>query len=170
MGREHLSEKELLQQLGKWQGKDLWPGSRHKPYAFYCANCKSSRKLLLNPSPYSFQRFMQVALTSVFLMLVSWPLFGFRGLVFFVPSWAVFEVVYRARVRAEVKCPHCGFDPYLYMVDVQRARQQMEAHWRKKFEERGIPYPEKGGITQPVKAAEAESTEEPESRLDSTLN
>ena len=52
-----------------------------------------------------------------------------------------FEGYYRSRVRIALSCPHCGFDPYLYLTDVKRARQEIEAYWRKKFAEKGIPYP-----------------------------
>ena len=51
-------------------------------------------------------------------------------------------MVYRAKVRAALRCERCGFDPFLYLVDVKRARLEIENHWRKKFEEKGIPYPE----------------------------
>ena len=38
-------------------------------------------------------------------------------------------------------CPHCGFDPYLYLADVKLARQEIEEHWKRKFAEHGIPFP-----------------------------
>jgi hypothetical protein len=46
-------------------------------------------------------------------------------------------------------CPQCGFDAFLYMVDVKRARAEVEAHWRKKFAEKGVPYPEKPSKPEP---------------------
>jgi hypothetical protein len=73
---------------------------------------------------------------------VFWKALGWKGLASFVPLWALFELVYRWRVRALLTCSLCGFDPYLFRVNVQWARRDVEAHWRKKFAEKGIPYPE----------------------------
>jgi hypothetical protein len=87
----------------------------------------------------------QVGLTSIIFMLATWSWFEWKGIVSFLPLWTLFEVIYRARVRAALACGHCGFDPYLYLIDVPRAREVVENHWRKKFAEKGIPYPEKNG-------------------------
>jgi hypothetical protein len=75
--------------------------------------------------------------------MISWPWFGLKGVIWFVPLWTIFEVVYRMRVRAALRCRNCGFDPYLFLVDVQKAKTEVDAHWRKLFEEKGVPYPEK---------------------------
>lgn len=64
-------------------------------------------------------------------------------MVSFFPFWILFEFFYRARTRVALSCPHCGFDPYLYLADAQWARDEMETYWRKKFEEKGTPFPEK---------------------------
>lgn len=76
-------------------------------------------------------------------MLATWNWFEWKGVVSFLPFWTFFEMVYRSRVRAALACTQCGFDPYLYLIDVPRAREVVENHWRKKFAEKGIPYPEK---------------------------
>jgi hypothetical protein len=47
-------------------------------------------------------------------------------------------------------CPQCGFDPFLYMVDVKRARNEVETHWRRKFAEKNIPYPERPKAPEPL--------------------
>jgi hypothetical protein len=83
-----------------------------------------------------------MGLTSVVLMLATWKWFEWKGIVSFFPLWALFEMIYRSKVRASLACIHCGFDPYLYLIDVPRAREVVENHWRKKFAEKGIPYPE----------------------------
>ena len=75
-------------------------------------------------------------------MILTWKWFSWRGIASFVPFWTVFEVVYRLRMRAALACNQCGFDPYLFAVDEKRARQEINAHWRRKFAEKGIPYPE----------------------------
>lgn len=85
----------------------------------------------------------QIGLTSVVFMLATWNWFEWKGIVSFVPFWAIFEVIYRAKVRAAIVCQECGFDPVAYHVDMPRARSLVDAHWRKKFADKGIPYPEK---------------------------
>ncbi len=74
-------------------------------------------------------------------MVATWRWFEWRGVVSFVPFWLIFEAVYRARCRGILNCTQCGFDPYLYLIDTRRARAEVESHWRKKFAEKGIPYP-----------------------------
>lgn len=68
----------------------------------------------------------------------------------FVPFWAIFEAIYRMRMRDALVCDECGFDPVLFLVDNKKAAKAVEAHWRKRFEQRGLPYPEKkpSGIPQ----------------------
>jgi hypothetical protein len=61
--------------------------------------------------------------------------------VFFIPLWTAFEVVYRIRARGVLSCELCGFDPYLFLTNENLARKEIESHWRKKFQEHGIPYP-----------------------------
>lgn len=74
-------------------------------------------------------------------MLATWNWFGWKGFVVFLPLWVIFETLYRSRVRAALNCEQCGFDPILYLVDVKRARREIEEHWKRKFAEKGIPYP-----------------------------
>jgi hypothetical protein len=75
-------------------------------------------------------------------MVVTWPWLQWKGVFSFLPLWIVFEVSYRTRVRADIRCRSCGFDPLLYLVDVQKAREEIREHWKKKFQEKGIPFPE----------------------------
>jgi hypothetical protein len=84
---------------------------------------------------------VQVGLTAIFFMLVAWPIFNWKGIVSFLPIWLVFETVYRMKTRSALLCPHCGFDPILYLSDAPKARAEITAHWRKKFAEKGIPFP-----------------------------
>jgi hypothetical protein len=77
--------------------------------------------------------------------LLTWTFFQWKGLVSFIPFWCIFEVIYRTRARATIYCKSCGFDPYLFLVDTELAKKEVDGHWRKKFEEKGIPYPEPPG-------------------------
>jgi len=91
--------------------------------------------------PTSFRSVIQISLTSLVcaMALSSW--LSFKGLVVFVPIWAIYEMFYRLKVRALMPCPQCGFDPYLYCVDKQLARKEIDQFWRAKFAEKNIPYP-----------------------------
>jgi hypothetical protein len=126
-------------------GKTAWTERRSDAWHFYCPLCRAERRLPYRPSPGGARHYIQVGLTSLFFTLVTWPWFSWKGIVSFLPFWAAFEIFYRGRVRGALGCPHCGFDPYLYLTDVKRARQEVESHWRKKFADAGIPYPEKPG-------------------------
>jgi hypothetical protein len=129
--------------------KVFWKDRATKPYSFICPLCTSPRKIPYQPRP-TARHFVQMGLTAAFFTLVTWPVFAWKGFVSFIPLWTIFEILYRGRVRAALHCPHCGFDPYLYMVDVKRARTEVETHWRKKFEEKGIPFPEKPKEPEPL--------------------
>lgn len=76
-------------------------------------------------------------------MVLTWNWFAWKGIVAAIPFWIGFEVVFRSRVRAQVHCPKCGFDPFLFVTDEQLAKTEVENHWRKVFAEKGIPFPEK---------------------------
>ena len=152
----------------------FWRNQDRDVWAFYCSQCKTQRKVPGRPNPVTVKHLLQVGLTSVVFSMVTWPVFGIKGLVSFIPLWAMFEVFYRTRFRAQVSCPHCGFDPFLYLSNIKQARVEIENYWRKRFEEKGLPYPERGA--QQVargkgqsNASERESPDEDDdSRLDST--
>ena len=129
--------------------KVFWKEKGTKPYSFLCPLCSAPRKIAHQPRP-TPRHYVQIALTAACFTLACWPLFGLKGIVSFVPMWAIFETLYRGRVRAQLLCPQCGFDPMLYMVDVPRARAGVEAHWRQKFADAGRPYPEKEKPPEPL--------------------
>lgn len=88
---------------------------------------------------------MQLVLATAFFVLATWYFFTWKGIIVFVPLAATYELIYRIRVRGMMECPHCGFDPYLYVVDAKVARREIEAFWKRKFDEKGIPLPLKPG-------------------------
>lgn len=143
--------------------KTLWKEKGAKPWKFFCPLCKAERTLAAKPEPDMERVVLQVAATAAFFTLVTWPWLSWKGIVSFIPFWMVYELYHRVKVRAQVPCPHCGFDPFLVMVDVKRARNEVENHWRKVFAEKGIPYPEKPGRGRPApKEAPAVSAESPQ--------
>lgn len=130
-----------LSHLEVFRKKSMWSGGT--PFwDFFCPKCRIERRVPLRSRPGGVHVF-QVLLTSLFLTLILWPVLDWKGILSFVPLWTVFEVVYRLRIRMAMPCSNCGFDPYLYLTDVKRARKEIEAFWRAKFAEKGIPFPEK---------------------------
>ena len=123
--------------------KSLWRENSSKVWSFFCPLCRVQRKVPYRSRPGGFRQYMQIGLTAAFFTLVTRKWFQWKGIVSFLPLWISFEVFYRTRMRAAVGCPQCGFDPYLYLVDIKRAHQEIESHWRKKFAEKGMPFPEK---------------------------
>ncbi|MGK5081851.1 hypothetical protein WDW37_01000 [Bdellovibrionota bacterium FG-1] len=124
------------------KAKIFWKDNSSSTWAFICPLCATQRKIPCQPQP-TARHYAQMALTAAFFTLLTWYWFSWKGMVSFIPFWIIFEAIYRGRVRVAMRCPHCGFDPYLYLVDVKLARQEVESHWRKKFADKGVPYPEK---------------------------
>lgn len=125
--------------------KTIWRERHSSGWSFICPLCRSSRKIPYQPKPGGWRHFSQVALTAGVVTLATWPWFGIKGVISFIPLWMVFEAVYRSKVRVALACGSCGFDPLLYMVDIPRARREVDKFWRTRLAEKGIPYPEKPG-------------------------
>lgn len=136
-----------LSQASFDQIKSYWREKQVDAWTFYCPFCKVPRKVPYRPRP-TQKHLMQVFLVSLAFTGAFWKVFAWKGLVSFLPLWILFEFVYRLQVRGALYCSQCGFDPYLYLVDVKRAKSEIRDFWRKKFEERGIPFPEASGQPQ----------------------
>lgn len=121
--------------------KSIWRKPHSRIWSFYCPQCRAPRRAPTHPNPANPLNIGRIALCSAFFTLCTWSWFGWKGFVSFVPFWATFEIIYRSRMRGMLACPHCGFDPYLYLVDVKLARKEIEEHWKRKFAEHGIPFP-----------------------------
>lgn len=125
--------------------KSIWKERFTRNFEFYCPMCTTPRRIGMNPKPGQPIHFAQVGITAILVAITAQhflPWIGWKGLVSFLPLWIGFETIYRGRVRARVTCSKCGFDPVLYLVDVEKARAAIQDHWRKRFAEKGIPYPE----------------------------
>jgi len=121
--------------------RSLWREKKSdKSWSFYCPQCKVPRRVPYRPQP-SVRHYLQIGLTAVVFTLLTWNWFHWKGVVSFLPLWILFEIIYRTKLRAALNCECCGFDPVLYRVDVKRARREIEDHWKKKFEQKGIPFP-----------------------------
>lgn len=124
--------------------KSIWRERFTQDFRFFCPMCSAPRRIGMHPKPGQPIHFVQIGITTLVVaigMNLRWPWIGVKALVAFIPLWVVFEVIYRAKVRASVTCRKCGFDPVLYLADVDRTRDAIRDHWRKRFEEKGIPFP-----------------------------
>jgi hypothetical protein len=115
--------------------KTLWRERHSTIWQFYCPHCRLARRLPYRSRPGGARHFAQVGITAAFFALVAWPVFGWKGILSAVPIWTLFETFYRARMRAALECENCGFDPYLYLTDVSKARDHVRAHWEKRLAE-----------------------------------
>jgi hypothetical protein len=113
-------------------------------FRFFCVSCKKERRQAPPAKVGSPQFFAHILITTAFFTLLAYPWMHFKGFVaFLIPVGLFFEAMYRLKMRAAMVCPDCSFDPILYLVDRDKAVAQVEETWRKKFEEKGFPYPER---------------------------
>jgi len=71
-------------------------------------------------------------------MIPFWTVYGGHGVLFFLPYWIGFEILFRLKIRGELVCDRCGFDPVLFMRDSKLARAAIEKFWSRRFKELGI--------------------------------
>ena len=110
-------------------------------FRFHCMQCKRERLLPYPPNPNNFKNYARVALTAVMIALATQHWVKWMGLVSFFPIWIGFEVYYRWRLRSVIACSYCGFDPLLFLVNTGKARDEVEAYWREKYQAKGLKYP-----------------------------
>ena len=122
----------------------LWKKIEKTGFKFYCVGCNRERRIHPPAIIGSSLFYVQILITTAILTLATYPWLGLKGFAFMViPVGIAFESFYRLKMRAAMVCPDCEFDPTLYLVDRKKATHQVELVWRKKFEQRGFPYPEK---------------------------
>lgn len=113
-------------------------------FRFFCVSCRRERRQVPPSKVGSPKFFIQIFLATAFFTLLFWPLMGAKGFfAFLIPVGATLEAVYRLKMRAAMVCPDCKFDPILYLVDRSKAVHQVEEAWRKRFLDKGLPFPEK---------------------------
>jgi hypothetical protein len=124
-------ESWLESRLGR--RNELWVDrSQRGAWRYYCPFCSISRALKMAPRP-GWKHFGQILLTTLVFTAVFWPLWGGAGLFLLLPFWILFEALYRFKVRVELQCDHCGFDPTLFLADAERAKAEMKIFWEKKL-------------------------------------
>jgi hypothetical protein len=126
------------------QANAIWKKIEETGFKFYCVGCNRERRIHPPARIGSALFYLQILITTASLSVAAYPWLGFKAFAFLViPVGIAFEVFYRMKMRAAMVCPDCEFDPILYLVDRKKAAHQVERVWRKKFEQRGLPYPEK---------------------------
>ena len=71
-------------------------------------------------------------LVSVLLMILLFGQFDGRVVLFFLFMVASTEFFVTMRWRMSVACPHCGFDPVLYVRDQAKASEKVKIHLEKR--------------------------------------
>jgi hypothetical protein len=132
--------EEFEQRFTRRFRRSFWGKNREKSghWQFYCPLCGCSRRLPHSPSPWTFLNLARVGVTTALVTLALWPWLDWMGVIAFVPLWAGFELVFRVKVRAQLVCDQCGFDPMLYMTDVARARREVEEFWKQKLQSSAV--------------------------------
>lgn len=69
---------------------------------------------------------------SLLLMLLVFGSFDGRVVLFFVLMVAATDFFVQLRWRLSVPCPHCGFDPVLYVKDQSKASEKVKLHLQRR--------------------------------------
>ncbi|HEY8280439.1 MAG TPA: hypothetical protein VIH99_12495 [Bdellovibrionota bacterium] len=95
---------------------------------FFCPLCKYHQSTS-TIQKVEAKHYFQLGILTLAITLLTYPVFGLKGLSLYLVFWAVFEFFYRLRKRQALVCQSCGFDPFLYKQDVHRARKALREHW-----------------------------------------
>lgn len=97
----------------------------------FCAFCKSPRRIYKQKRVGVLNIFASALGATIFMYLIFRE-FDPRVLLMFVVFLAISEVFVQLRWRIAMTCKHCGFDPVLYLKDVDAAVAKVQ----KRLEER----------------------------------
>ena len=138
---------------------------------FFCPLCKYHQSTN-TIERIQWKHHAQLFLLTVAITILSFPIFGFNGLMLYLVFWGGFEIFYRLRKRQALICQSCGFDPFLYKQDVNKARQALRAHWESRIEKENLfaNLKLKNYETARVKGAAALATEEKKNPGDAGVN
>jgi hypothetical protein len=93
---------------------------------FLCPCCKAQRRMNIDPHFGKMQHILQLLVTTIVVTLCGWPWFQWRTALLFFIFWAIYEVIYRLRLRSKLECPYCGFDPVTFLGDKEKAIAQVK--------------------------------------------
>jgi ribosomal protein S14 len=106
---------------------------------FFCPLCNSERAIV-NNFRISRINIVQIFLTSLFLILVSYPFLKMGSFFSLFIVWGAVEFFKRTNYRKEIPCPHCGFDASWYKKDVKVARKLVRNFWLEKGIDPDLPF------------------------------
>ncbi len=93
----------------------------------YCAFCRNPRTIY-RKSGSSGVNVLQAGGVSLLCTFLFWEKLDPRALLIFVVCLMILEVVIHFRTRSEIACPHCGFDPVLYLKNKDAACAKVKVH------------------------------------------
>lgn len=112
--------------------RSLWKERGLNDYRFFCPLCKAPKRLSYHPRFGAGRQLLQIFLTAFVVALLTWNFLKWKGIVWIVPIWGGYEFIFRSKKRIDLKCVECGFDPYLFLLDEQSAKKEIQSHWEKK--------------------------------------
>ena len=104
---------------------------------FYCPLCHSQQATNV-AEKITWKHHAQLALLTAVVTFASWPLFGINSVLFYLIFWGTLEFVHRFKKRDQLVCNTCGFDPFLYKQDTQKARDAVKKFWEAKIENENL--------------------------------
>jgi len=93
----------------------------------YCAFCKMPRKIYRKRAV-SFINFIQALGIAMAASFLFWQQLDPRALVIFVLALMIIEIGILVRNRYDAECPHCAFDPIVYVRDQVKACEKVKRH------------------------------------------
>jgi hypothetical protein len=93
----------------------------------FCAFCRHQRLVYRKKSLSAFDIAM-VAFLSLLTVLVLFHQMDPRAFVFFAFYMAIGELFVQVRWKLKIVCPHCGFDPSLYLRSQPAALEKVKKH------------------------------------------
>lgn len=96
-------------------------------HQIFCAFCKIPRRIYSKKNASWTNVVIALVLGCCLEGFFGNPL-NFRSLIYAVLILVMIEIGVSLRRRWSLNCPHCGFDPKLYMRDRARAAEQVRFH------------------------------------------
>lgn len=104
---------------------------------FFCPLCHNHQVTSIS-SKLNWREHARIMALTLALTFVLWEILAGATLLAYMVIWAVYEFVHRTRKRTALVCRTCGFDPFLYKQDVQKARVAVRQFWEDRIEKEGL--------------------------------
>jgi hypothetical protein len=99
----------------------------------FCAFCRTPRRMYKKKHASIFDAIVLFALSFVLMMMI-WEDWNPKVLLVWVGFMGISEIVVQMRWRIGLSCPHCGFDPVLYMNDRTSVVRKVKTHMARRSE------------------------------------